>query len=70
VRFAVACVSVLHVSALLSNRCSLPLTCRATLLAQHDVHAAAGAVEAEKSALKAIVGKYNVSEEDVQGKLG
>jgi hypothetical protein len=36
---------------------------------QHDVHAAAGAVEAEKSALKAIVGKYNVSEEDVQALL-
>ncbi|KAL4436834.1 hypothetical protein ABPG75_003973 [Micractinium tetrahymenae] len=32
---------------------------------QHDMHAAVGAIEAEKSALKAIVSKYNVSEEDL-----
>ncbi|KAL4432577.1 hypothetical protein ABPG77_000514 [Micractinium sp. CCAP 211/92] len=36
---------------------------------QHDVHAAVGAIEAEKSALKAIVGKYNVSEEDLKALL-
>ncbi|KAI7836075.1 hypothetical protein COHA_010044 [Chlorella ohadii] len=33
--------------------------------AQSDPHAAAGALEAEKSQLKAIVGKYNVSEADL-----
>ncbi|KAL4858243.1 hypothetical protein ACK3TF_001725 [Chlorella vulgaris] len=31
---------------------------------QHDVHAAAGSVEAEKSALKSIVSKYNISDDD------
>ena len=34
---------------------------------QHDVHAAAGAIEAEKSALKAIVGKYKISDADLNG---
>lgn len=32
-----------------------------------DPHAAAGAVEAEKSSLKAILGKYNVSDADLLG---
>lgn len=37
------------------------------MLLQHDVHAAAGSVEAEKSALKSIVSKYNISDDDVAG---
>ncbi|KAI3425872.1 hypothetical protein D9Q98_007845 [Chlorella vulgaris] len=36
---------------------------------QHDVHAAAGSVEAEKSALKSIVSKYNISDDDVAALL-
>ena len=34
---------------------------------QADPHAAAGAVQAELSSLKAILGKYNVSEADMLG---
>ncbi|PRW57560.1 l-inducible nipa [Chlorella sorokiniana] len=34
--------------------------------AQSDPHAAAGAYEAEKSQLKAIVGKYNISDADLK----
>lgn len=37
---------------------------------QSDPHAAAGALEAEKSQLKAIVGKYNVSDADLNGEAG
>ncbi|EFN55519.1 hypothetical protein CHLNCDRAFT_133937 [Chlorella variabilis] len=36
---------------------------------QHDQHAAVGAIEADKSSLKAIVGKYNISDADMQALL-
>lgn len=47
------------------HRAALPSDCGLAL--QHDVHAAVGSIEAEKSALKSIVSKYNVSEEDLVG---
>lgn len=37
---------------------------------QSDPHAAAGALEAERSQLKAIVGKYNISDADLNGEAG
>jgi hypothetical protein len=43
-----------------------PLPC-AVCDVQHDVHAAAGAIEADKSALKSIVAKYNFSDADING---
>lgn len=39
-------------------------------VSQHDVHAAKGAIEAERSALDAIVGKYKMSKEDIVGEAG